>query len=106
MSEPGTVGAGAFDSEHGDRPERGQERQRRLVSGCGGRELGVAQVLAEPVDGGDVDRVGVGVGAADQVGQCSGGRCHPGAPSDVVRGVDAAGRASRQDIDEAWPGSY
>jgi len=61
----------------------------------------IAEVAAELVDGGHVDGVGVGIDSADHGRNQGQGRCHDGCCLPLsIRLVDA-GRASRQDIDEA-----
>ena len=77
-SEPRAVGAGALDPDDRHNAEVGQEAQGRAVAIWGGGELLVVEISTERVDRGDVDRVGVGVGTADQRGCLKRGRCHDG----------------------------
>jgi hypothetical protein len=56
------------DAEDCHGPEHDKERKGLLVAVRSGRELLVAELATQPVEGCDVDRVGVGVGTTDHLG--------------------------------------
>ncbi|CCQ15618.1 Deoxyuridine 5'-triphosphate nucleotidohydrolase [Rhodococcus sp. AW25M09] len=96
--EPGTVGAGAFDTDAVEATVLGDEGQCSSVAGGGGGEFAVVEISPLFVDDCDVDRVGVSVDAGDDL-VASGSACHAGnrLPSRMVD----LGRVGRQDSDEA-----